>query len=922
MQTFQSPFLRALLRKGHAYKLEMNEETLLQEVAKGLDGYINYKSKHTGDPTPYLRWRQAVLTRIKVELKKGDVTMYPNSRAGTRDIEGLHRDIVFLKEDRAPHVAVGMCKYRYMRERQRYLTQGGTFQVTQEPEEDIIKRHAEYHRVKGLAVNKRLPYVYGIWKSAKRGLRWISGARKGQEEEQEDQSQRPKASIAGAGTELVGLLQQVMRTLVSKDEEGRRRGQPKRCWFVESVEEVAQAIRFDATKVAEFGATADTVDFVTMYPKFNQQLLIDRVSEAVREAWDWEEAKHTEMGEQALYLSQAGWVEAEGVPSPGQWTREEVTEMVTFVVNNGYIKRGHTIHKQVEGFGMGLACAPQLANLGCYVVERDFAGGQKPEDVEHNYRFIDDILTLTGCIPSEEAYGMKYKSTRQKTGHLIYLGMEMDWEDTKRGKAFTTGMHFRDASYPIQIRRYPANGSMVTDSQRIGVVTGQFIRAQRICSVLRRFKQAVQDVALAALRRGYKKNELDRVWGRFLAQWWKAQEVRRGELRAWFRRMLRVIQWKVWQEPAEWGSSKTCKFQAKCRYKDFHCPFVHPAPSMGGETADTMGDPPTREEAECALARARMGQPDQRMEMEQIPKTEATIQAALGDGSCLFHCLVGENNVAKAQELRAHVAKFVEQHVDSRLGECPMTVREALLQRGLTPEAYRQGIMMPSTHGGELELFLIAQMQQRQVKVFMDKGEHWGEVAHFGTMGELTRLLYSPQTMRSGPHYDTLQLKERWVVQRAQLAAEEQRRKQNKEGERAPVKSTESERKERADNRAKQYIERTKEGRKTRTQESREKPTREQLQQEADELPEDQETLNLLVEVAGGGEATYCVCQRPYSIREYYIQCAKCQGWYHPKCLGKTRAECEAQRQAGWECGRAECAVPGNMESRQKEKEE
>jgi hypothetical protein len=92
--------------------------------------------------------------------------------------------------------------------------------------------------------------------------------------------------------------------------------------------------------------------------------------------------------------------------------------------------------------------------------------------VEHNYRFIDDILTLTGCIPIEEAYGMKYKCTRQKTGHLIYLGMEMDWEDTKRGKAFTTGMHFRDASYPIQIRSYPANGSMVTDSQRIGVATG------------------------------------------------------------------------------------------------------------------------------------------------------------------------------------------------------------------------------------------------------------------------------------------------------------------------------------------------------------------------------------------------------------------------------------------------------------------
>ena len=108
----------------------------------------------------------------------------------------------------------------------------------------------EYHHSKGLQPNKRLPYLYGIWKGAKRNLRWISGARREPDEEELGQDQRPKASIAGVGTELVGLLQQVMHSLVGKDEEGRRKGKPKRCWFVESVEEVAQAIRFDARKVA------------------------------------------------------------------------------------------------------------------------------------------------------------------------------------------------------------------------------------------------------------------------------------------------------------------------------------------------------------------------------------------------------------------------------------------------------------------------------------------------------------------------------------------------------------------------------------------------------------------------------------------------------------------------------------------------
>ena len=171
---------------------------------------------------------------------------------------------------------------------------------------------------------------------------------------------------------------------------------------------------------------------------------------------------------------------------------------------------------------MGLACAPQIANLGCYPVERDFAATRSPADVEHNYRFIDDILSLSGCIPSEEQYGMQYKQTQPSGGELVYLGMVLRWVPTSSTLKFITGMHFRDAIYPIAIRRYPGSGSMITDSQRMGVVTGQFIRAQRLCSTLRTFKEAVQNVVLAGMRTGYFRHELDRMWGKFLVNWWKA----------------------------------------------------------------------------------------------------------------------------------------------------------------------------------------------------------------------------------------------------------------------------------------------------------------------------------------------------------------------------------------------------------------
>jgi hypothetical protein len=231
---------------------------------------------------------------------------------------------------------------------------------------------------------------------------------------------------------------------------------------------------------------------------------------------------------------------------------------------------------------MGLACAGQIASLGCYPVERDYAANRDPTDVEHNYRYIDDIQTLTGCIPTEKQYGMQYKDTRPKEGELVYLGMEQKWLDAKDGVKYITGMHFRDATYPIKIRRYPGSGSMVTDSQRMGVITGQFIRAQRLCNTLRTFKEAVQNVALAAMRRGYKRRELDRMWGKFLVNWWKAEEMRRGELRSWFRKMTSRVHKTMQrenrgQEQDHQLGQRECKHGSRCLYKTSACPFAHPA---------------------------------------------------------------------------------------------------------------------------------------------------------------------------------------------------------------------------------------------------------------------------------------------------------------------------------------------------------
>ena len=133
----------------------------------------------------------------------------------------------------------------------------------------------------GLDTNDRLCYPYGIWKSAKRKLRWISGVKKTPEDRRRRMKKKPESSIAGVGHELVGILNVVMKTLKEKDIAGQERGEPKKCWFIIAIEEVVQPLRFHALGLKSNEKSVDTVDFESMYTKFEHGLLKDRLHEAV-----------------------------------------------------------------------------------------------------------------------------------------------------------------------------------------------------------------------------------------------------------------------------------------------------------------------------------------------------------------------------------------------------------------------------------------------------------------------------------------------------------------------------------------------------------------------------------------------------------------------------------------------------------------
>ena len=341
-------------------------------------------------------------------------------------------------------------------------------------------------------------------------------------------------------------------------------------------------------------------------------------------------------------------------------------------------------------------------------------------------------------------------------------------------------------------------------------------------------------------------------------------------------------------------------------------------------------DPPSAHEAERALSAIGIVQTraehatehitevvDER-EKEKIPKGEARVCKALGDGSCLFYCILGENDATKAGVLRGQLRAFAAFAATEKLGRSSSTVAEMLQHWGITVEGYGQMVQHPHCQGGEIELHLAANMLKMQLRVFTDQGDSWLEMAHYGVEGEVRRLLYTPDANGQCSHYDILQPKERWVQEQAMQAAERGRveHKVQKAQERVGPKQKVAQREERMQANREQYEEQVKERRKRLTQESRDKGQESHNRQQHPDagaqailVNEEPATLDILTELNQGQKEQYCVCHKQYNNKEYYIQCSTCRGWFHPRCLGLTQAACEAERHSGgWKCGRPECA--------------
>ena len=395
------------------------------------------------------------------------------------------------------------------------------------------------------------------------------------------------------------ILQLVEDALREKDNIRLSEEGIKAFWGIDSVNAFTRMVRAHSDIVLANGQ--ETVDFCTMYTSFPFKAMIERTIYAIDEAWDFVLQRDAAMAEGEasleLTLGSKGWSKV----GKG-YSRAQVAELLTYLIEHNYVNIGGRVLRQIKGMPMGMPAAPQIANLACYPVEKAQAYALGPGRPFVVCRYIDDIYSAGVPLPSQEDYGMEYKTTA-KGSSVVYLGVRVYEKEREDGtKVLHTTVHDREGSYPHHIVRYPDHATVAPREQLGGVIMGRLVHCQETCSHMEDFKDSVATVFRNAIWRGYPKQMVEKVWRRFLFLRWHAVDIRVKELRIWFPKVWAFLLKTEGTSPPE-PCAPAPSLQAKGRSRFLDVFGVHPSalsqprPSapgarVGSSSSDSSPAPP------------------------------------------------------------------------------------------------------------------------------------------------------------------------------------------------------------------------------------------------------------------------------------------------------------------------------------------
>ena len=347
------------------------------------------------------------------------------------------------------------------------------------------------------------------------------------------------------------MLRAVMDTLREREEQDFKKTGIRKWWTVESIEEVALAIKDGEQNL--IGKKMRTADFTTMYTMLPHERLLDTVQTAWKRAVEYEGSKRNsneknwelkQDHEGKYYFAPSGPEESE------DWDLAKYMELMKFLITDNHIWNGKELRRQKVGIPMGSPVSPHLANLFRYVVEAGFveellAKGQRKEAEACAYTFgyIDDLCTFDGPLPTEEQYGIPMTVDPCPKETVNFLGMKITANKPDRPPRLS--IVEKQEEWNLAVIKYPHASSNIPWNQGAAVFKGQLIRYAVICNNLWDFQTATIRLAGRLLQRGYKPGLLVATWRRYLQERWPQQVAHKYRMQEWFQVAMVNLKWEI-----------------------------------------------------------------------------------------------------------------------------------------------------------------------------------------------------------------------------------------------------------------------------------------------------------------------------------------------------------------------------------------
>ena len=198
-------------------------------------------------------------------------------------------------------------------------------------------------------------------------------------------------------------------------------------------------------------------------------------------------------------------------------------EVLTFLLDNIYIRFGSKLYRQIVGIPMDTNCAPLVADLFSFCYERDFMLSLSEDNqsgvieaFNSTSRYLDDLLNIDNnffdsmvnrIYPSE----LQLNKANVSDDETSFLDLHLSLSD---GFVKTKIYNKRD-DFDFDIVNFPFLDGDVPRSVSYGVYISQLIRFARVSSHVDDFNTRNKALTAKLLRQGYRYHKLRQAFSKF-----------------------------------------------------------------------------------------------------------------------------------------------------------------------------------------------------------------------------------------------------------------------------------------------------------------------------------------------------------------------------------------------------------------------